>query len=163
MTGNEAPDHTTISRFIQDRARAIDGLFAQVLALAFAAGMGRVGVVAIDGTKVGADASPLKSFSRQRLQDKAWRIREEHEANDAAEDEAFGQRRGDELPPDLADPASRAGRIAEALRQLDEQDAAAAAAHEARMAETAARVAASPSRRHQPSARPTPPTPTAGP
>ena len=75
VTGNEAPDHTTISRFIKERAQAIDGLFVQVLALAFAAGMGRVGVVAIDGTKVGADASSLKSLSRQRLQDKARRIR----------------------------------------------------------------------------------------
>lgn len=150
VTGNEAPDHTTISRFIKDRARAIDGLFVQVLALAVAAGMGRVGVVAIDGTKVGADASPLKSFSRQRLQEKARRIREEHEANDAADDEALGQRRGDELPRDLADPASRAGRITEALRQLEEEDAAAAAAHEARMAE----------RRGKGGRKPKPPAPT---
>jgi transposase len=150
VTGNEAPDHTTISRFIKDRARAIDGLFVQVLALALAAGLGRVGVVAIDGTKVGADASPLKSFNRRRLQEKAQRIREEHEANDAADDEAFGQRRGDELPSDLADPASRAGRIAEALRQLEEEDAAAAAAHEARMAE----------RRGKGGRKPKPPAPT---
>lgn len=150
VSGNEAPDHTTISRFIKERAEAIDGLFVQVLALAFAAGMGKVGVVAIDGTKVGADASPLKSLTRQRLRDKARRIREEHEANDAADDETFGERRGDELPAGLADPASRAGRIAEALRQLDEEDAAAAAAHETKMAE----------RRGKGGRTPKPPAPT---
>ena len=90
VTGNEAPDHTTISRFVKDHSKAIDALFAQVLALAFATGMGQVGVVAIDGTKMGADASPLRSLTRKRLLDEARRIREEHEANDAADDEAFG-------------------------------------------------------------------------
>ena len=134
ITGNEVPDHTTISRFIKDKAAALDGLFAQVLRLGFAAGMGEVGVVAIDGTRMGADASPLKSLSRQRLEAEARRIREEHEANDAAEDETFGESRGDELPAELADPNSRDARIAEALRQIEEEDAAAAAAHEAKVA-----------------------------
>jgi len=134
ITGNEAPDHTTISRFVKEKAGAIDGLFAQVLRLAFAAGMGKVGVVAIDGTKLGADASPLASLSRGRLEDEARRIREQHQANDAAEDERFGDARGDELPPELADPASRDARIAEALRQIEEEDAAAQAAHEAKVA-----------------------------
>lgn len=134
ITGNEAPDHTTISRFVKDRADAIDGLFAQVLQLAFAAGIGRLGVVSIDGTKVAADASPLKSYSRKRLQDEVRRIREEHETNDAADDESFGDARGDELPPDLADPATRDARIAEALRQIEAEDAAALAEHEAKVA-----------------------------
>lgn len=134
ITGNEAPDHTTISRFIKDSAEAIDGLFAQVLRLAVAAGMGAVGVVAIDGTKVGANASPLRSLSRGRLEAEARRIRAEHVTNDAAEDRALGEARGDELPPALADPASRDARIAEALRQIEAEDAAAAAAHQAKVA-----------------------------
>jgi transposase len=135
ITGNEAPDHTTISRFIKDKAEAIDGLFAQVLRLAFAAGMVKVGVVAIDGTKVGANASPLQSLTRGRLEAEVRRIREEHQANDAADDEAFGDARGDELPSDLADPSSRDARIAKAMRQIEEEDAAAAAAHAAKVAE----------------------------
>jgi hypothetical protein len=134
ITGNEAPDHTTISRFIKDNAEAIDGLFAQVLRLAVTAGMGKVGVVAIDGTKVGANASPLKSLTRERLEAEVRRIRAEHEANDAAEDQALGDARGDELPPDLADPSSRDARIAEALHQIEEEDAAAVAAHQAKVA-----------------------------
>jgi transposase len=134
VTGNEAPDHTTISRFVRESAGALDGLFAQVLRLAFRAGMGRVGVVAIDGTLVGADASPLASMTRSRLEAEARRIREQHEANDAAEDEVFGDARGDELPPDLADPRTRDARILEAMRQIDAEDVAAAAAHEARVA-----------------------------
>lgn len=134
VTGNDAPDHTTISRFVKDRADAIDALFVQVLQLAFAAGMGQVGVVSIDGTKMAADASPLKSVSRERLETEVRRIREEHEANDAADDETFGDARGDELPADLADPATRDARIVEALRQIEAEDAAAQAEHEAKVA-----------------------------
>jgi transposase len=134
VTGNDGPDHTTISRFIKDRAVEIDGLFVQVLRLAFSAGMGRVGVVAIDGTKLAADASPLQSVTRQRLEDEARRIREEHQANDDADDELFGDARGDELPAELADPARRDARILEALRQIEAEDAAAAVAHEAKLA-----------------------------
>lgn len=134
ITGNEAPDHTTISRFIKDKAAAIDELFGQVLRLAFAAGMGRVGVISIDGTKVGADASPSKSMTPERLRQEAARIRKEHQAQDAAEDQAYGDARGDELPDDLADPRSRDARITEALRQIDEEDAAARAAYEERAA-----------------------------
>ncbi len=139
ITGNEAPDHTTISRFIKDSGKAMDGLFAQVLRLAVAAGMGAVGVVAIDGTKVGANASPLRSLTRERLEAEARRIRAEHVANDAADDQAVGDARGDELPPELADPASRDARIAEALRQIEAEDAAAAAAHQAKLADRTGR------------------------
>jgi transposase len=137
ITGNEAPDHTTISRFVTGRAGAIDDLFAQVLRLAAVAGMADLGIVAIDGTKMGADASPLASKTRETLQDLARRIREEHQATDDAEDVTCGGDRGDELPDDLVDPASREARIAEALRQLEEEDAAAQAAHAAKRAERA--------------------------
>lgn len=150
ITGNEFPDHTTISRFIKDKAAAIDGLFAQVLGLAHSMGLGSFGVIAIDGTKMPADASPLASKKRQWLAEEVRRVREEHEANDAADDELFGDARGDELPDDLVDPASRDARIAEALRQIEQEDAAAQAAYETTLAERKAK-----GRRP-----PTPPTPT---
>ena len=134
ITGNDGPDHTTISRFIKDQTDAIDGLFVQVLQLGFAAGMGQVGVVAIDGTKLAADASPLKSVTRQRLETEVRRIHAEHETNDAAEDEAYGEARGDELPADLADPATRDGRIVEALAQIEAEDAVAKAEYDAKVA-----------------------------
>ena len=139
VAGNEAPDHTTLSRFVKERAADIDALFAQVLRLAFTAGMGRVGVVAIDSTRVAADASPQAGWSRPRLEAEVRRIREEHQANDAADDARHGAARGDELPGGLADPARRDARIAEALRQIEAEDAAAREAHEARMAERTGR------------------------
>lgn len=83
---------------------------------------------------MGANASPLKSLTRERLEAEVRHIRAEHEANDAAEDEALGDARGDELPPDLADPSSRDARIVEALRQIEQEDAAAVAAHQAKVA-----------------------------
>jgi transposase len=152
VSGNEAPDHTTISRFIKDQAGALDGLFAQVLRLALAAGMGNLGVVSIDGTKIGADASPQKTWSRDRLETEVRRIRDEHQANDADDDERYGDSRGDELPGDLADPDRRDARIQEALRQMEAEDAAAQADYEAREAE---RVAS-----RRPGRPPNPPTPT---
>jgi transposase len=150
VTGNEVPDHTTISRFVKDRAEAIDGLFGQVLRLAFAAGMGQLGVVAIDGTKMGANASPLKGYRRKGLTEQARKIREEHEANDATDDDRFGDRRGDELPAELADANSRAARITEALRQLDAEDAAAAGEYAQHKAKRAGK----------PGRPPSPPAPT---
>lgn len=134
VTANEIPDHTTICRFVKERAAAIDGLFAQVLQLALMAGMGQVGVIAIDGTKMPADASPLASKTRAWLADEVRKLREEHQANDDAENGQFGDARGDELPGDLADPATRAARITEALRQIEDEDAAAQADYDAKMA-----------------------------
>jgi len=134
ITGNEVPDHTTISRFVQGRPEAIEGLFTQVLELVQRAGVLRTDVVFVDGTKIGADASPLASLSRDRLRQEAARIRGAHAARDDADDAALGARRGDELPGELADPAGRGARIEENLRQMQAEDDAAAAAHEQHLA-----------------------------
>ena len=87
-----------------------------MLGLCVVEGLVQAGVVAIDGTKVEADASAWSSRTRRQLVDE---ILEEAEAVDAAEDEQFGERRGDELPERWADRGGRRARLREALRQLD--------------------------------------------
>ena len=120
ICANQRPDHTTIARFRQRHEAALAGLFGDVLALCAEAGLVRVGVVAIDGTKVHANASQHASRSYEEV---AREILAEADAVDAAEDEQFGERRGDELPPELATAQGRRGWLREAKRRLDERRA----------------------------------------
>lgn len=120
---NLTPDHTTLSRFIKDRADAFDGLFVQVLAVAAAAGMGRVGAIFIDGTKLAADASPLAGRTRAQLEAEVRRITDEARSVDEDEDDTFGDGTGEELPAGLADPDARRAKLDEALRQLEDVEA----------------------------------------
>lgn len=120
---NLAPDHTTLSRFVKDRADAFDGLFVQVLAVAAAAGMVRVGAIYIDGTKVAADASPLAGRTRAQLEAEVRRITDEARQVDEREDDDVGDGTGEELPGELADPDARRAKLDEALRQLEDVEA----------------------------------------
>jgi hypothetical protein len=95
-------------------------LFGEVLALCAEAGLAGVGVIAIDGTKVHANASQHANRYYERL---AREILEEADAVDAAEDERFGDARGDELPPELATRQGRRGWLREAKRRLEEKRA----------------------------------------
>jgi transposase len=117
IAANTAPDHATIARFRARHQEAIAALFAQVLGLCVREGLVETKVVAIDGTKMMADASELSNKTARALADE---ILAEAEAIDAAEDEADGERRGDELPAHLAPGPDRKARIKEALRQLQE-------------------------------------------
>ena len=121
ICANQTPDHTTIARFRQRHEAAIAGLFGEVLALCAEAGLVEVGVVAVDGTKVHANASQHATRDYEQI---AAEILEEAGAVDASEDERFGGRRGDELPPELATAQGRRGWLREAKRRLDEQRAA---------------------------------------
>jgi transposase len=118
VAANRAPDHVTINRFGSRHQDALSGLFAEVLALCARAGMVRVGAVAIDSTKLAADASLGANRTYEGLREEAQRIFAEAAEIDAAEDELYGQRRGDELPDELADPKIRAGRIKQLLDEL---------------------------------------------
>jgi len=120
---NLAPDHTTLSRFVKDRAEAFDSLFVQVLAVAAQAGMTKVGAIFLDGTKLAADASPLAGRSRAQLEVEVRRITDEARRVDEHEDETFGDRRGDELPAELADPETRRAKLDQALRELGDVEA----------------------------------------
>jgi len=118
VAANRAPDHVTINRFRSRHHEALSGLFADVLGLCAQAGMVRVGTVAIDSTKLAADASLGANRSYEGLRAEAERILGEAAEIDAAEDELYGDRRGDELPAELADPKTRPGRIKQLLDDL---------------------------------------------
>src|SRR3954464_13736230 len=120
ICANRAPDHTTIARFCQRHEAALAELFGEVLALCAEAGLAGVGGIAIDGTKVHANASQHANRDYERL---AREILEEADAVDAAEDERFGDARGDELPPELATSQGRRGWLREAKRRLDDKRA----------------------------------------
>jgi transposase len=123
ICANQTPDHTTIARFRQRHETELAELFGEVLALCAEAGLVRVGVIAVDGTKVAANAAPQATRDYVQI---ARAILAEADAVDAEEDERFGDARGDELPPELSTAQGRRGWLREAKRRLDEQRAAAA-------------------------------------
>jgi transposase len=121
IAANQCPDHTTIARFRQRHQDAIAGLFGEVLTLCADAGLAGVGVLAVDGTKVHANASHHANRDYEQL---AREILEEAKAIDAAEDELYGDRRGDELPPELATAEGRRAWLREAKQRLEAERAA---------------------------------------
>jgi transposase len=120
IAANQVPDHTTIARFRQRHELALADLFGQVLGLCADAGLVGIEVLAIDGTKIHANASQHANLDYEQI---AKKILEEAAEIDAAEDEQFGDRRGDELPPELATSQGRRGWLREAKRRLDDQRA----------------------------------------
>jgi transposase len=121
VAANQCPDHATLARFRGRHQDAIAELFSQVLGLCVAEGLVASGVVAIDGTKVEANASAWSNRTRRQI---AEEVLAEAERVDAAEDEALGERTGGELPERWADRRDRRARLREALRQLDAQGSA---------------------------------------
>jgi transposase len=120
VTANQAPDHTTIARFRQRHEAALGELFGEVLALCAEAGLVKVGVIAIDGTKVHANASQHANRDYEQL---AREILDDAAEVDRLEDEQFGEARGDELPPELSTAQGRRGWLREAKRRLDDRRA----------------------------------------
>jgi hypothetical protein len=118
MTANRVPDHATIARFVVRHEAAVGELFGSVLALCAKAGLVSSGVVAIDGTKLTANASREANSDYERI---AREIVAEAKATDEAEDELYGQARGDELPEELQTSAGRRKWLREAKRALDAQ------------------------------------------
>jgi transposase len=137
-----APDYRSIARFRKRHLSALAQLFLQALKLCQAAGMVSLGRVALDGTKVRANASKRKAMSYARLTEKEKVLAEEVSALmaeaqriDDAEDAQFGKdRRGDELPAELARRETRLAKLREAKKALEEQAARAAAEHAAELA-----------------------------
>ena len=120
IAANRQPDHTTIARFRQRHETALADLFSEVLVLCAEADLVEVGVIAIDGTKVHANASERATCDYEQI---AREILAEADAVDREEDERFGERRGDELPEHLATGAGRAKWLAEAKRRLEQRRA----------------------------------------
>ena len=121
IAANQRPDHTTIARFRRRHEDSLARLFGEVLAICAQAGLVSVGVIAIDGTKVHANACHHANRDYEQL---AREILEEAKSVDALEDEQFGEARGDELPPQLRTAQGRRGWLREAKRRLDDKRAA---------------------------------------
>jgi transposase len=120
MTANRVPDHATIARFLVRHEAALAGLFGSVLGLCARAGLVSSGVVAIDGTKLAANASREANLDYERI---AREIVAEAKATDEAEDELFGAARGDELPEELQTSEGRRRWLREAKQALDAEGA----------------------------------------
>jgi transposase len=121
ITGNQVPDHATIARFRVRHEEAIADLFGGVLELCARAGLVSVGIVAVDGTKIAAAATHHATRSYEQI---AKEILEQAAEIDAAEDELYGEARGDELPEGLRSSGDRRQRLREAKQALDAERAA---------------------------------------
>ncbi len=150
LCADQHPDHRSIARFRKRHLDALGELFVATLRLCKRAKLVGLGVLAVDGTKLRANASRHKAMSYERMAKKEARFKDEiaalraqvdallgdAEATDAAEDEAFGaDRRGDELPDELARRETRLAAIREAKAALEAEAEAAETARRAEMAE----------------------------
>lgn len=161
VASNLQPDHATLARFRRLHQDAIADLFGQVLGLCVKAGLVDAGVIAIDGTKIAANASFFanreekalsaelagqgtaggsitRDLARDLAREVVQEILDEAEAVDAAEDAEHGDRRGDELPPTWSGGRGRRERIRAALDELQAQKAG---DYQTRMAERAQKEA----------------------
>lgn len=143
IVAGDPPDFRTISEFRRRHLKALAGLFVQVLKLAEKAGLVKLGHVALDGTKIKANASKHKAMSYERMKKREAELQAEvdrwlkaAEAADAEEDKLYGDKRGDEMPDWVADKQKRVAKIRAAKAEL-EAEAKAAAAEEMRRREEA--------------------------
>jgi transposase len=121
LAAQQRPDHATLARFVERHQEAIAGLFGEVLTLCAGSGLAHVGVIAVDGRKVHANASRDENLDYEQL---AREILEEAKAVDAAVDELYGDARGDELPPEFETAQGRRGWLREAKQRLEAERAA---------------------------------------
>lgn len=127
LAANNTPDFRTISDFRKNHLKALSGLFLQVLKLCQKAGLVKLGHVSLDGTKIKANASKHKAMSYKRMKEEEARLEteirellQEAVALDEQEDRRYGKdKRGDELPPELAFRESRLKKIREARKALE--------------------------------------------
>jgi len=121
IAAHRTPDHATIARFRVRHEESLAALFTEVLSLCEEAGLVKVGVIAIDGTKVHANASHHCNLDYEQI---AREILKEAADVDAVEDELFGDARGDELPPEFRSTGELRKRLREAKQRLDAKRAA---------------------------------------
>jgi transposase len=129
LSSNQMPDHDSITRFRRKHLKEFKNLFLQVLKLAEAAGLVKLGHVALDGSKIKANASKNKAMSYGRMVETEKRLKQEiadltkiADQTDAQEDRKYGKgKRGDELPLELARRESRLKKIQEAKAALEAQ------------------------------------------
>jgi transposase len=131
LSGGNRPSHRTIARFRQEHVERFEKIFVEVVRIASRAGLVKLGDVAIDGTKIQANASKHKAMSYGRMKSEEEKLRKEirkitdmASGIDAAEDKQFGPDfRGDELPAELQQRKLRKAKIREAMKELQEEQA----------------------------------------
>jgi len=132
LASGYTPSHRTIARFRHEHLAAFRSLFVQVVQIAGEAGLVKMGTIAVDGSRVKANASKHKAMSYGRMKSEEQRLRREIKAitalarqEDKAEDEEFGADfRGDELPEELARRETRVAAIRAAKARLEQAQAA---------------------------------------
>ena len=149
LTGNQQPDHSRISEFRRRNLEALSELFVQILRLCQEAGMVSLGHVALDGTKVQANASKHKAMSHERmlkaeaqLEKEIKKLMRRAEILDAQEDRKYGKGKlGSDLPEELRRRQDRLEKIRQARQALEAEAAAAAARDRAKQAADPAEAA----------------------
>lgn len=127
VAANRQPDFRTVCRFRAEHEAALERIFIQVLKMCREAGLAKLGVVALDGTKVAANAALAANRSYEAIQGEVEKMLAEAKAVDTEEDVRYGaEQRGDELPEKLRHRAERLKRLQEAKSRLEReaQDAA---------------------------------------
>jgi hypothetical protein len=142
VAGNLRPDHATVARSRRRHTEALKGLFTDILRLCKEAGLVKVGVVALDGTKMAADAALDAHRNHESIRAEVESMPEEAESTDAEEDRRVGpEHRGDELPEAMRDRGGRLGRLKRGRERLEAEAAAAAAERARKLGERAAKEA----------------------
>src|SRR5690554_3821434 len=129
LSANQQPDHWTISEFRRRHHKALGELLVQTIQMSDKAGLVKLEHISVDGTKIKANASKHSAMSygymkkeEKRLKEEIESILERMEEIDVEEDKKYGNRRGDELPPELATRQKRLAAIKKAKKELEEED-----------------------------------------
>ncbi len=146
MAANTKPDHSTIARFRGNNLKQLEKLFTQILRLCAEAGLVKVGVVSIDGTKMEANAALAANKKHEGLEKEIERevakMLAEAESVDREEDGKYGKKRGDELPEDMRVQQTRIARLRECKERLESDAQDRAAEQQKKIDERAAKEAA---------------------
>ena len=123
IAANQKPDHSSIARFRRGNTKELEALFIEILRLCAEAGLVKVGTVALDGTKIEANASLSSNRTKEHIKKEVEKMLSEAEAIDNEEDEKYGKgNRGDELPEDLRNSKSRLERLEACKKRLEAED-----------------------------------------
>jgi len=118
----QKPDFRTISDFRKNNIKELDILFAQIVQLCKQLGMVKLGHVAIDGTKIKANASDARTYDSDRIEKEIKRWLEQAEAIDQQEDRLYGpDKTGNEIPEDIRDPKKRIEKLKKLKKQLEQR------------------------------------------
>jgi transposase len=142
LAGNQTPDHVTIARFRVRHEQALAGFLVESLKLCAAAGMVRVGTLALDGTKLAGNAAGKANRTQEKLEAEVAEVLRQATEADQREDRLFGDARGDELPEALASKADRLARLRQAKARLEAEAAERQQRYAQRVAASAAAAVA---------------------